>query len=67
MSKLNKELHALSEPQLVEKIDGWRKELFGLRLQSITSHVKDMSQFKKIRKNIARGCTILQEKLALHK
>ena len=33
-----------------------------LRLNSSTSHVKDYSQFKKARKNIARILTYLRQK-----
>lgn len=45
-----------------EHLEQWRKELFGLRMNSLTAHVKDYSQFKKLRKNIARALTFLQQK-----
>lgn len=56
------ELNQFTYEQVAEKVDGWRRDLFGLRLSSASSHVKDISQFKKLRRNIARGLTIMQEK-----
>jgi ribosomal protein L29 len=61
-SNINQELKELSVEALELKIDDWRRQLLGLRLSSASSHVKDYSQFKKIRKNIARGLTLLGQK-----
>jgi ribosomal protein L29 len=47
---------------LQEKIEGLRRELFGLRLNATTSHVKDYSQFARLRKDIARAMTYLKQK-----
>lgn len=60
--KIVEELKGMSESELREKVDGFRRELFGLRLNASTSHIKDCSQFKKLRKNIARGLTLLSQK-----
>lgn len=60
--KLAQALHALSITELKTKIDEARRELFGLRLTSVTSPVKDNSLFKKLRKDIARAMTILHSK-----
>lgn len=60
--KNTEELNQFTYEQVAEKVDGWRRDLFGLRLSSASSHVKDISQFKKLRRNIARGLTIMQEK-----
>lgn len=63
MSKQNKvNLHDLTVEQLLERADTLRRDLFSLRLSSKTSHVKDISQFKKLRKDIARALTVLQQK-----
>lgn len=59
--KVIDELKGLNQAELQVKIDGWRRELFGLRLNASTSHIKDYSQFKKLRKNIARGLTLLTQ------
>ena len=56
-----KELQSLNAQEVAEKVNGWRKELFGLRLSAATNPVKDLSQFKKLRKNIARGLTVLSQ------
>lgn len=52
----------LSVDELKTKVEELRRELFGLRLSSVTSPVKDNSLFRKLRKNIARGLTILHAK-----
>jgi ribosomal protein L29 len=62
--KKTQDLFPLNDQELKVKVDGWRRELFGLRLNSVAAHVKDFSQFKKLRKNIARGLTILTQKIS---
>lgn len=54
-----KELDNLSREELVKKVVTWKQELFASKLNSYTSHVKDHTQFKKLRKNIARAFTKL--------
>lgn len=61
MAKIN-ELKKLDDVQLHEKLIELRSQLFSLRLNSLTSHVKDYSQFKKLRKGIARIETLLNKK-----
>ena len=56
------ELKSMEAPDLKVKVEEWRRELFGLRLNATTAHVKNYSQFKKLRKNIARGLTLLGQK-----
>ncbi len=68
MSKIRKikdELKNMSEQQLNEQLESWEKELFLLRLNSATAHVKDYSQFKKLRSNVARAKTYLYTKKAI--
>ena len=62
MNKMSKELQNLSMSELQDKADSLRRELFSLKLQVRTSHVKDNSQFKKLRKGIARVLTIKTQK-----
>lgn len=59
MNKEKNELKNLNAAQVKEKIESYRRELFSLRLTSATSHIKDNSQFNKLRKNIARALTFL--------
>jgi ribosomal protein L29 len=60
MTDTNKELVGLNLTELKTKVIEWRRQLLSLRLNAATSHVKDHSQFNKLRKNIARGLTFLQ-------
>lgn len=62
---MNKEkaiLKSAGEQLLVEKMVEYRTNLFKLRLASTTGHVKDYSQFKKLRRNLARALTYLQQR-----
>jgi large subunit ribosomal protein L29 len=61
-TQFKEELKKLEIKDLVFKLDALRREYFTLRLNSSTSHVKDYSEFKKSRKNIARALTVLRQK-----
>jgi len=63
MRQINEELKAMNLQQLHEKLGSWERELFLLRLNAITAHVKDYSQLKKSRTNIARVKTYLQQQM----
>jgi len=54
VNAIKDELKQLGVKELLVKLDGYRREQFGLKLNSSTSHIKDYSQFRKARKNIAR-------------
>jgi len=62
ITKFKEELRQLNLDKLHEKLDGIRKELFGVRLNSATAHIKDYSQFKVLRKQIARILTTIRLK-----
>lgn len=67
MKTMNKEKEALkkaSEQELAQGAELLRREYFTLKLNAVTAHVKDYSQFKKLRKNIARTLTYLRQKSA---
>jgi len=51
------ELKKLSDEQLTAEIGSMRERLHKLRTQTTTEKVEDLSQFKKIRRNIARAST----------
>ncbi len=59
-TNITKELAGLGATELKAKVIEWRRQLLSLRLNAATSHVKDFSQFTKLRKNIARGLTYLK-------
>ena len=52
----------LDEKALRKEVTSLKKELFNLRLNVAVGEVKDFSQFKKLRKNVARALTFLKKK-----
>jgi len=64
---INNKFREADEETRLNELRQLREELFRLRINVSTSHVKDYSQFKKLRKNIARALTIVSEKDALGK
>lgn len=52
-----KEVHKLSVEEIDLEIDRMRKRQFELRTQSVTEKIEDTSQFRKLRKDIARLLT----------
>lgn len=63
-AKIKEELKDLTNEQLIEKLDFFRKEHFTLKLNAANARVKDFSQFKLLRKNIARVLTYLRQRFA---
>lgn len=57
-----KELQQLSTQQMGEVLDGLQREMFKLKLNASTMHLKDYSLFKKIKRNIARVLTCINAK-----
>jgi large subunit ribosomal protein L29 len=56
-----KEFRKMAVDELKEREQELRTELFKLKTQSATEKVQDVSQFRKIKKDIARILTILHE------
>ncbi len=56
------ELRDKSEAELQEELQGMLREQFNLRMQQATNQLSDSSQVKKVRRNIARVKTIINEK-----
>ena len=56
------ELKQLDCPSLKTEAKSLKKEYFNLRLGLITGQVKDTSQFKKLRRQVARALTLEQQK-----
>jgi len=61
-----KELHQLSEGELLEKKKGLSEELFNLRFQHATGQLGNVMRIPQIKRDIAWVKTILKEK-ALNK
>jgi len=55
-------LQQLSVEDLQIKLNSTRQDLFGLRINSASTQVKDYSQYKKLRKQAARIMTVMQSK-----
>lgn len=64
-AKLREELRSLNYADLREQCLVVSKKLCALRFAARTSHVKDYSQFGKLRKLIARMKTIMHEKASV--
>jgi large subunit ribosomal protein L29 len=56
-----KEYRKMATDQLKVREQELRTELFKLRTTGATEKVKDVSQFKKVKKDIARILTVLRE------
>lgn len=52
----------MTEEELNHELDGLRKNLMSLRTKKVVEQIEDTSQFRKIKKDIARILTILAEK-----
>lgn len=57
-----KDLKNLDKDSLKQEVASLRKELFNLKLNRLTGQVKDVSQFNKIKVQIARALTFLNVK-----
>ena len=62
VTKFKEDMQALDRDALIEKLTEFKRDLFSLRLNATTAHVKDYSQYKKLRKNIARVYSFLEQK-----
>lgn len=56
------EITQLSANDLSLALGETRRAIFGLRLNAATTHLKDYSQYKKLRKQIARILTVARSK-----
>ena len=58
----NQEIRALSDAQIIKKIEESKEELFNLRLSQATGNLEKPSRIKELRKLVARLKTILNER-----
>ena len=52
-----KEVHGMGNDEITVELDRLRRRLFDLRVQTVTEKIEDPSQFKKVRRDIARLLT----------
>ena len=57
-----KELHELTDEELVEKLAETRQELFNLRFQSSTGSLENASRMRLAKREIARILTVRRER-----
>ncbi|HHV72342.1 MAG TPA: 50S ribosomal protein L29 [Clostridia bacterium] len=57
-----KEVRALSDTELEQKLSELKEELFNLRFQLATGQLDNPSRIKMVRRDIARVKTIMREK-----
>ncbi len=62
VTKFKDELKQLDAAGLKVKLEAVRRELFNIQLNATTAHVKDYSQFKKLKKDVARVLTFATQK-----
>ncbi|MGR3742242.1 50S ribosomal protein L29 [Companilactobacillus sp. DQM5] len=55
------EIKELTTDQMLDKEKQYKEELFNLRFQQATGQLENTARLKKVRKNIARIKTVLQQ------
>ena len=60
--KKDKKIRELNSEELVKKSKDFKKELYDLNYQRKMGNVEKPARFKALRKEIARGLTILRER-----
>jgi len=48
--------------ELLNKVEEYKKELFGLRFELATGQLEDTARIKKVKKSIARIKTVIRER-----
>ena len=59
-----KELKKLTEKQMVDKLNNFKKDLFNFRFQKVNGQVKSPSKITETKRNIARLKTLIEVKNA---
>jgi large subunit ribosomal protein L29 len=57
-----KDLRAMTNAELVNKLDDSHQELFNLRFQRVTGQLANPARIREVRRDIARIMTILRER-----
>lgn len=56
------EMRELDNAALLDKVEEYKKELFGLRFQQATGQLENTARIRMVRKSIARIKTIIRER-----
>ncbi|NLO98176.1 MAG: 50S ribosomal protein L29 [Peptococcaceae bacterium] len=62
MAKDKKNFRDMTDEELLKEIDAFKTELFNLRFQLATGQLDNPMRIREVKKNIARGKTILRER-----
>ena len=57
-----KDIRNTETQELLNKVEEYKKELFGLRFQQATGQLENTARIRTVRKNIARIKTIIRER-----
>ena len=58
----NKNLREMTDEEILKQIDQLKTELFNLRFQLATGQLDNPMRIREVRKDIARGKTVLRER-----
>lgn len=58
------EMRSRSVEDLISEVDSLKKQLFNLKLQMAAGQVKDYAQFKRLRGDVARALTLINQRRA---
>lgn len=57
-----RELRELSDEELRQKVQEWKRKLLNLRFQLASGHLQNTAEIKKTKRDIARALTVLRER-----
>ena len=58
----NKEINKLSNDELANKLNKFKKDLFNMRFKKANGPVEDTSKFSELKKNVAKILTKINQK-----
>jgi len=61
-----RDLRELTDDELIQRVQEWKRKLFNLRFQLATGQLTNVAEIKKTKKDIARALTILRERGVRH-
>ena len=59
-----KEIKKLTQKQIIENLDKYKKDLFNFRFQKVNGQIKSPTKITETKRNIARLKTLIEDKNA---
>lgn len=56
------DLRSIETPELLNKVEEFKKELFSLRFQQATGQLENTARIREVRKSIAKIKTVIRER-----